>query len=318
MGLIEGGIDEFADDDVDGSDAAIRDKLDIVKTPRCLISGFAGRRKQNQNERRPTRSASKRGSSGNYGCAKYTRRGRPNVPVISTSAAFTSSGNIEGEDGEKTRCRVGGVGRALTTLARAPKDTVARRTALARRLYPGWCDSARRIALGVLLLNGSRGADILDIVHFMYLAVGDSILLRIGDDLYMRDGPDMAKIGGLAPAEILAQCALYSKMVAGLLRNIGAIGCVSRVEADILNHIDIVYYRCAIYGVTSDSHMQSEHGSSLSGDVRMDLHDGGGYGCDIAESSPVFRCLIDMGRLLKKPNPERCTSWAYNAELFLS
>ena len=70
MGPIEGGIDEFSDDDATGSDATTRGKLDIEKTPRCMISGFAGGRKQNQNERHHIRSSAKRVSPENYGRAQ--------------------------------------------------------------------------------------------------------------------------------------------------------------------------------------------------------------------------------------------------------
>ena len=55
---------------------------------------------------------------------------------------------------------------------------------------------------GELLLNESLGADILDIVRFIYIAVGGSTLVRIGDDLYMRDGRHVYKLGELTPAKI--------------------------------------------------------------------------------------------------------------------
>ena len=78
----------------------------------------------------------------------------------------------------------------------------------------------------------------MDIVRFMYLAVGGSILVRIGDDLYMREELGPGNLGQLTPVQILAQCARYKKMVEGLLWHIGPIRCVSRVAEAILMHID--------------------------------------------------------------------------------
>ena len=55
-----------------------------------------------------------------------------------------------------------------------------------------------------LLLSESRGADILDIVRYMYRAVGGSIIVRIGEDLYMGDGRAVEKPGDVIQARILA------------------------------------------------------------------------------------------------------------------
>ena len=234
MNSIGNDIDEFPDDvAATGSPVAIKNTLYIGKADRDRIIGLSGRSQHSQKKRHLIRPWAKRAPSGNYGCAKYTCLDRPSMPTGSTDGMSPSIDNIESEGEATMRYRAGGVGRALTTLSRTPRYTVARRTAFARRLYRGWRDSARRLALGILLLNESRGADILDVAHFMYLAVGGSIIVRIGDDLYMREELGLGKLGELTPSKILAQCALYSKMVAGLIRYIGSVGCVSRVEGDI-------------------------------------------------------------------------------------
>ena len=91
----------------------------------------------------------------------------------------------------------------------------------------------------------------------MCLAVGGSILVRIGVDLYMRDESGPGNLGELTPVKIIAQCALYSEMAEGLLWHVGSIGCVSRVEADMLNYIGRAYSGLEIYGVTSDRGIES-------------------------------------------------------------
>ena len=117
----------------------------------------------------------------------------------------------------------------------------------------------------------------------------------------MREESGLENLGELTPAKILAQCALYSNMVAGLLWYIGPIGCVSRVEADILMYIDRAYSGRKIYGVTPDRDIKYEPYYFHHDESRMGLRAGRRYGCDVDEFSPVFKRLLDIERNRKTP-----------------
>ena len=97
----------------------------------------------------------------------------------------------------------------------------------------------------------------LGIVRFLYLSVGGSILVRIGGGLYARDGWGLSRLGESTLAKILAKCALYSKMVDGLLWHIGPLGCIYRVGEDIIKFSDPSYLGRRKYCATPDRARES-------------------------------------------------------------
>ena len=105
----------------------------------------------------------------------------------------------------------------LPGFARGLRTICADREEAISTQFPQWGDGARKVALGVYLMSHVRQVNIVDMVHFLHLAVGGSLLfVRDRSVSYYKRGA-FRKIGAYAPAEVFLQCAQYAHTLRGAL-----------------------------------------------------------------------------------------------------
>ena len=107
--------------------------------------------------------------------------------------------------------------------------------------YDHWCDGTRKVARGVHLMSQIGRIYAFDLVHFLHLAVGGSLLfIRSGGISYYKRGR-FREIGPSVTVAVASQCAQYVQKVRGALLCIGDNGDGCTTELDMCNCVDDVY-----------------------------------------------------------------------------
>ena len=127
-----------------------------------------------------------------------------------------------------------GFARSLRTTWRDREDAISTHR-------PQWGDGARKVALGIYLMSQARQINIVDMVHFLHLAVGGSLLfIRDGSVAYYKRGR-FRKIGPVAPVEVFLQRAQFAHTLRGALLCMGDSGAGCATESDIYKSVEDVY-----------------------------------------------------------------------------
>ena len=100
--------------------------------------------------------------------------------------------------------------------AELTKCVVARRMLLVDSKYPQWPEFIRRVALGFLLMSTTRGINMQEMAHLLYLSQGDTHIRSHEGQTFLHDNGAFRLFNGVTPESVHQRSREYAENADGV------------------------------------------------------------------------------------------------------